>query len=136
MSDKRIPFHESRKGERIGDQAAPIPVRNNSVLRDLLIERVERFLETAGVALLGFGQGFEPISDFVEAFLARSPRHARIHVGVFMGLAGDGRGEVLVGRADRLSRGGGANPFWEFRISVAVPGLPPPGWPDNARNIV
>src|ERR1700687_2097710 len=36
-----------------------------------LAERIERFLEAPGVALLGLRQGFEPIGDFVETFVAR-----------------------------------------------------------------
>src|SRR3546814_3225545 len=66
-------------------------------------ELVERLLETAGVALLGLRQGLEPVGDLVEALVARRARHARIHVGVLVGLAGDGRLEVQRGIADRLA---------------------------------
>src|SRR5918993_5820624 len=51
--------------------------------------RVEGLLEAAGVALLGLGQGLEPVGDLGEAFLARGAGHARIHVGVFVRLARD-----------------------------------------------
>src|SRR5712692_3957713 len=42
-----------------------------------LPEGVERLLETAGMRLLGLGQGLEPVGDLLEAFLARGTRHAR-----------------------------------------------------------
>src|SRR6267154_713489 len=52
-------------------------------------KRVERLLEAAGMRLPGFGERLEPVGDLVEAFLAGGAGHARIHVGVFVGLAGD-----------------------------------------------
>src|SRR3546814_10121928 len=70
----------------------------------LAAEAVQRLLETAGMALLGLGERFEPVGDFVEAFIARGARHAWIHVRVFVGFARDGRLEVLVGGADGLDR--------------------------------
>src|SRR6185503_4928121 len=77
-----------RKGRtKKGSRAAPLA----SQCRDDLGHRVERFLEAAGMALLGLGERLEPVGDFAEAFLARGTRHAWIHVGVFVRLAGDRR---------------------------------------------
>ena len=48
--------------------------------------------------------------------------HARIHIGVFVGLAGDRRLEVLVGLADRLTGRGIAAPQ-ELEVAVGMAGL-------------
>src|ERR1700676_5385544 len=48
----------------------------------------ERLLEAAGMRLPGLGERLEPVGDLVEAFLAGCRGHARIHVGVFVTLAG------------------------------------------------
>src|SRR6266571_1008806 len=61
----------------------------NLALRLRRSERVERLLEAPGVGLLGLGERLEPVGDLVEAFLAGGTRHARVHVGVLVGLAGD-----------------------------------------------
>src|SRR6266852_8799530 len=52
-------------------------------------KRVERLLEAADLRLPGLGERLEPVGDRVEAFLAGNAGHVRIHVGVFVGLAGD-----------------------------------------------
>src|SRR4030095_7312229 len=57
------------------------------------------------------------------AFPAGHARHARIHVGVFVGLAGDRDLEVVAGRTDRLA-GRRVVHFLEiFEMTVRVPGL-------------
>src|SRR6185369_11539668 len=63
--------------------------------------RVERLLEAAGMALLGLGESLEPVGDLAEALFARGTRHARVHVGVLVRLAGDRGLEVRRGLADR-----------------------------------
>src|SRR6185312_11847788 len=89
-----------RKWKRGGTpRAASLPTNDDG----LLAERVERFLEAAGMRFLGLGERLEPVGDLVEAFLAGGLRHAGIHVGVFMRLAGDGGSEILCGVADRLA---------------------------------
>src|SRR5262249_1493848 len=62
-------------------------------------ERVQALLEAAGVRLLGAGQRLEPLGDLGETLFARGPREARIHLGVLVGLAFDGRLQVEVGAA-------------------------------------
>src|SRR5215510_8802189 len=61
------------------------------VFLELQSKRVEHFPEMAGMPfpVPGLGEGLEPVGDVGEAFLAGHARHARIHVGVLMGLAGD-----------------------------------------------
>ena len=86
-------------------------------------DRVEQFLETAGVALLGLGQRLEPVGDLVEALVAGGLGHARVHVGVLVGLAGDGRGEVVHGVADGLVGGGVADSLEVVEVAVRVTGL-------------
>src|SRR5215469_419778 len=53
-------------------------------------QRIQRLLEAAGMGLLRLCQGLEPIGDFLKAFGTRGLGHARIHVGIFVGLARDG----------------------------------------------
>src|SRR5229473_778892 len=60
-------------------------------------KRVERLLEAAGMRLPGLGERLEPVGDLVEAFLAGGAGHARIHVGVFVGLAGERVLQILLG---------------------------------------
>src|SRR6266436_7431410 len=83
----------------------------------------ERLLEAAGMRLPGLGERLEPVGDLVEAFPAGNARHARIHVGVFVGLAGDRGLEVVAGQTDRLA-GRRVVHFLEiFEMTVRVPGL-------------
>src|SRR3954454_4344122 len=86
-------------------------------------QRVERLLEAAGMRLLGLRQGLEPIGDLVETFLARGPRHAGIHVGVFVRLAGDRRLEVARRRTDRQTGRGIADFLEELEMTVRMAGL-------------
>src|ERR1700719_999882 len=73
------------------------------------VQTVERPLEPAGVRFLGLGEGLEPVGDLVEAFVAGGARHARIHVGVFVRLAGNRRAQIVGGAADRLAGRRGAD---------------------------
>src|SRR6188768_2486120 len=56
--------------------------------------------EPAGVALLGARERLEPLGDLVKALVARGASKTGVHLGVLVGLAGDGRLEVVGGRAD------------------------------------
>src|SRR6478752_7107456 len=104
----------TKKGTRTG----PLCTKTG-VLR----HRVERLLEAAGVALLGLREGLEPVGDLAEAFLTRGARHARIHVGVFVRLAGDRGLEVVIGRADRQTGRRIAAHFEELEMTVRMAGF-------------
>src|SRR5688572_18665709 len=67
-------------------------------------DRVQSLLETIRVRTLGLGQRLEPVGDLGESFFARLLRHARIHVAVFVRLAGDGGLQVHPGLADGQTR--------------------------------
>ena len=49
------------------------------------------------MALLGLGEGLEPVGDLVVPFLPGGTGHARVHVGVLVGLAGEGGLQVPFG---------------------------------------
>src|SRR5690606_9991600 len=63
----------------------------------LLPEGVEGLLEAVGVGPLGLGERLEPVGDLAEALVPGGLRHARVHVGVLVGLARDGGLQVLGG---------------------------------------
>src|SRR5262249_43413418 len=97
---------------------------------------VEGFLEAAGVRLLGLGQGLEPVRDLLETLVAGGFRHAGIHVGVLVGLAGDRRLQVEVGRADRLTGRGVADRLEELEMAMSVAGLALRGRAEHGRDVV
>ena len=73
--------------------------------------------------LPGLGERLEPVGDLVEAFLAGDGGHARIHVGVFVDLAGDRGLQILAGRTDRLAGHRIFHVLEIFEMAVRVPGL-------------
>src|SRR5438034_1268623 len=83
----------------------------------------QRRLEPAGMRFFGLRQRLEPVGDLVEAFLASGARHARIHVGVFMGFAGDRGAQIVRGRADRRAGHRVADLLEEFEMAVGMAGL-------------
>src|SRR5690606_23366891 len=68
------------------------------------IQSVERLLEAVRVRALGLRERLEPVGDLVEALVAGGLRHARVHVGVLVRLAGDRCLQVIGRRADRQAR--------------------------------
>src|SRR5580704_3023880 len=89
-----------RPGSKRGARAwPPRPVYQQP--RKPRLERIERSLEAAGMGPLSLGECLEPVGDLVEAFLAGGAGHARIHVGVFVRLAGNRRFQIVGGFADR-----------------------------------
>src|SRR5271154_1228844 len=99
-------------------------------------DAVERFLETPRMGFFGLGQSLEPVGDFGEAFLARGLGHARIHVGVFVSLAGDRGFEIVRGRTDRLAGRRVADFLEEFEMAVRVAGLAFGGGAEDRRDVV
>src|SRR6185312_8793590 len=73
---------ESEKARKMCFRASAEPRRRASWSKTS-VQRVEGAPEAAGMRLLGFRQGFEPVGDFVEALLAGGARHAGIHIGIF-----------------------------------------------------
>ena len=59
-----------------------------------------------------------------------------IHVGVFVGLAGNGRRQIVVGRADRQAGGRIAEGFEEFEVAVGMAGLAFGGRAEHGGDIV
>src|SRR5665213_1367548 len=100
------------------------------------LERVERLLEAAGMRLLGLGEGLEPVGDLFEAFLAGGARHAGIHVGIFVGLAGDSGIQIVVGRADRLAGRRVADVLEIFEMAVGMAGLAFCGRAEHGGNVI
>src|SRR6185312_2879579 len=84
----------------------------------LFAQSIQGLLEAAGVRLLGLRQGLEPVGDFLEAFRTGRFGHARIHVGIFVGLARDRGLEIGVGGADRLAGGRIAHFFQIFQMAM------------------
>mgnify|MGYP002737320108 CR=1 FL=1 len=76
-----------------------------------------------GPLTAGAGQGLEPVGDVLEALFAGGARHARVHVGVLVRLAGDRGLEVGVGRPDRQAGRGIPDGFEVLEVAVRVAGL-------------
>src|SRR5580700_1851924 len=86
-------------------------------------ERVEALLESAGVRLLGPGQGLEPLGDLFEALVAGGLGEARVHLGVLVGLALDRRLQVVGGAANRNARDRVPDLAEEVKVAERVAGL-------------
>src|SRR6476620_3717734 len=76
------------------------------LVRDGSADGAEALGEATGVGLLGAGQRLQPLGDVLEALVASRLGEARVHLGVLVGLAGDGRLEVVGGGADGLTGDG------------------------------
>ncbi len=72
---------------------------------------------------LGFCQRLEPVGNFFEAFVARAFGHARIHIRVFVRLAGNGGCQILAAGADRQAGGRIAHLLQVFEVAVRVAGF-------------
>src|SRR4051812_44938600 len=70
---------------------------------------------------LGFCQGLEPIGNFLEAFLSGDFRHAWVHIRVFVGLACNGRFEVVSRTSDREVGSRIATLLQIFKMTVGMP---------------
>src|SRR5690242_3786781 len=89
----------------------------------LLLDGVEALGEAARVALLGPRQGLEPLGDLVEALVARRLGEARVHLGVLVGLALDGRLQVVRRGADGDAGDGVADLGQVIEVTERVAGL-------------
>src|SRR6185312_6450135 len=97
---------------------------------------VQRLGEAVRMRALGLGQGLEPVGHLVKTFVARGLGHARVHVGVLVGLAGDRALEVGVGLAERQAGGGVAALFQVFEVAMGVAGLAFGGGTEHGGNVV
>jgi hypothetical protein len=86
-------------------------------------ERLQALRETARVRLLGLGERLEPLRHFLEALVARRAGEPGIHLGEFVGFAGDRGLQVLVGRTDRLPGGRVTDFLQEIEVAERVTGL-------------
>src|SRR5580658_3385943 len=87
------------------------------------VKRLETLREAPGVRLLGPGQRLEPFGNLHEALVARRLGEAGIHLGVLVGLALDGRLEVVLGGADGHAGDGVSGLAQEVEVPEGVPGL-------------
>ena len=88
------------------------------------------------MAFFGFGEGLEPVGDLVKTFLAGGPRHARIHIGVFVGFAGDRGLQIQGGVADRLARRRISDLLEILQVAMGMAGFAFSGGAEDRGNIV
>ena len=74
--------------------------------------------------------------DNLKAAVAGGAGHAGIHVGVFVGLTGDGGLQVGFSGTDRQAGGRVAGFFQEFQMAVGVAGLAFRGGAEQRRDVV
>ena len=72
---------------------------------------------------LRLAQCFEPVGNFVEAFVAGRFCHARLHVGVFVRFTGNGCFQVVSCAADGETGCRIAAFFEIFKVTVSVAGF-------------
>ena len=93
-------------------------------------------MKAPGMALFRLRQGFEAVGDFVHVLFPGGFRHARIHVGIFVGLTGDRRFQIVAGRADRLPGRRITGFLEELQMAMGMTGLAFRGRPENGGDIV
>src|SRR4051812_37128908 len=63
----------------------PGPATDKRTVGERSGNRLEALREAAGMALLGPGQGLQPLGDLLETLLAGGLGEARVHLGVLVG---------------------------------------------------
>ncbi len=86
-------------------------------------EGLEPLGESTGVGLLGPGQRLEPLCDLLQAFVTGGLGEPGVHLGVLVGLALDGRLEVVRSRTDRDPGHRVADLLEEVEVPERVAGL-------------
>ena len=114
----------------LGRSGEPAPERLGA------LQVVECLLEPVGVRALGFGQRLEPIGNLTEALVAGGLRHTRVHVGVLVGLPGDGRLQVELRVANRQTRGRVADRLEILEVAVRVASLTFSRRTEHRRDVV
>src|SRR5262249_5888452 len=103
--------------------------------RGLLAEGLKPLTETAGVGLLRPRQGFEPLGDLIEPFLAGGPGESGVHLGVLVALAGHRGLEVLLSVTDRRAGRRVAGLFEKVEVPEGVAGLRLGGVAEQAADV-
>src|SRR5512147_1027878 len=106
------------------------------MVNDLLAEGVQSLLKPVGVRAFGLGQRFEPVGDFGETLVARGLGHARVHIGILVGLTGNGGLEVVRSYADREAGGRVATLLEILKVSMGVAGFTFSGGAEYGGHIV
>ncbi len=112
------------------------PVASTALRLGACGQSVQCFLELVGVRTLCLGKCFKPIGDFVKAFVAGGFCHARVHVGVLVGLASHCGGQVVTGAAKMHAGSGVAALLQPLEVAVGVAGLTFGGGAEHGRNVV
>src|SRR5512132_3250195 len=100
------------------------------------VQRVESPLEAPGVRLFGLRQSLEPVGHLLETLFPRRLRHAGIHVGVLVRLAGDRRLEIERRTADRQAGRRITDLLQKLEMAVRMPGLAFGGRPKDDGHVV
>src|SRR5215218_8896297 len=87
------------------------------------VQGLEALTEPAGMALLGARARLEPLGDLLEALVSGGLGEAGVHLGVLVGLALDGRVEVVARRADGDAGHRVTDLGEEVEVAERVPGL-------------
>ena len=87
------------------------------------------------MALLGFRKSLEPVCDLGESLGSRGLGHARIHVRVLVGFAGDGGLEIQQRVTDGQIRSGIAYALQVVEMAVGVARFAICGLLEIARNL-
>src|SRR5262249_48344664 len=104
------------------DGPASVPDRRRGdVLAELRSGKAfEALGEATGVALLGPGEGLEPLGDLFEVLVTGGLGEPGVHLGVLVGLAGDGGLEVVGRGPDGLTGHGVARGGEEVEVAEGV----------------
>src|SRR5262249_30710096 len=106
---------------------APPPVASQSSLNRfrwiLACDLLQTLIEARGMRLLSLGERLEPLRQLAEAFGTRGLGHARVHLSVLVGLAGDRRLEILLRLSDGLAGRRVADFLQEVEVAESVTGL-------------
>src|SRR5215470_13033554 len=134
---RRGPAQEGRVVARPSPHPRPVATLSelNRFRRILASDLLQPFVEAPGVRLLSLGERLEPLRQLVEAFGPRGLGHARVHLRVLVGLAGDRRLEVLLGLCDRLAGSRIADFLQEVEVAEGVTGLGIGGVLEETRDV-
>jgi len=85
---------------------------------------------------LGLGQGLKPVGDLREALGACRLRHAWVHIGILVGLTGDGCLQIIGGAADRQVGGGITYRLQILEMAVGMARFPFGGGAEDRGDVI